>query len=89
MAMEVIELPTESPTPLLHCHTPQLPYEPMQDVIPLQNQKLPEFRHFYYENENYFFVFAITFLDRRVFFLGIGIFFDENPRAVQKYQLFY
>jgi len=67
--MEVIELPTESPTPLLHCHTPQPPCESMQDVIPLQNQKLPQFRHFYYENEKYYlFVFAITFLDRIVFF---------------------
>ena len=39
--VEVIELPTESPSPLLHCHTPQPPCESMQDVIPLQNQKLP------------------------------------------------
>ena len=39
VAMEVIELPTESPTPLLYCHTPQLPCESMQDVIPLQNRK--------------------------------------------------
>ena len=42
MAMEVIELPTESPTPLFHCHTPQPPCESMQDVLPLQkNQRLP------------------------------------------------
>jgi hypothetical protein len=36
---EVIELPTESPTPLLHCHTPQPPCESMQDVLLLQNRK--------------------------------------------------
>ena len=44
----------------------------------------------YYENENYyFFCFYCNFFGSYSFFLGIDIFFDENPRAFQKYQLFY
>ena len=57
---------------------------------PMSCPVISEFRHFYYENENYyFFCFYYNFFGSYSFFLGIDIFFDENPRAFQKYQLFY